>query len=156
MYLRITGKSKKISRKQVREAAFFFAGKLMSSRLIKTLEVYITFKDNLWRKEKLIGACEPQDIVTPREFKILIDPNESYKKILEVLAHEFVHIKQYAKGELRDYVYHPDMSKYRGEYYDAPDTDDDAYWDSPWEIEAYGREQGLRVRFMKHIKKKKR
>lgn len=58
------------------------------------------------------------------------------------LAHEMVHVKQFARGELYESTR---MSKQRwmGEWLDKePD-----YWDQPWEIEAHGRECGLFIRY---------
>jgi hypothetical protein len=59
------------------------------------------------------------------------------------LAHELVHVKQYLNGEMRDYV--DGSYKFLGQKYKPiPDGDEtEEYYDSPCEIEAYGREQGL-------------
>jgi len=54
-----------------------------------------------------------------------------------------VHLKQYAKGELKDYARVKSI-KWKGQVYDEDRID---YWDHPWEIEAYGRERGLYIRF---------
>jgi hypothetical protein len=63
--------------------------------------------------------------------------------ILLDLGHELVHVKQYLNGEMRDYV--DGSYKFLGQKYKPiPDGDEtDEYYDSPSEIEAYGREQGL-------------
>lgn len=57
---------------------------------------------------------------------------------LMTLAHECVHLKQYAMGEIDE-----NMNTWKGTR--VPKSTD--YWDSPWEIEAYGREKGLYIRF---------
>jgi len=55
-----------------------------------------------------------------------------------------VHVKQYAKGELKDYV-RMNKTKWRDEIIESDELD---YWDQPWEIEAHGRERGLYFRFL--------
>jgi hypothetical protein len=75
----------------------------------------------------------------PREFTIEIDKSLNLKTMLLVLAHECVHVKQYATGELDD-----NLSVWRGR---KVNSDKVPYWEHPWEIEAYGREKGLYVRF---------
>jgi len=58
-----------------------------------------------------------------------------------------VHLKQYAKGELKDYIKPARMIGWMGEKYLMEELD---YWEQPWEIEAYGREKGLYFKFMQH------
>jgi hypothetical protein len=69
--------------------------------------------------------------------------------MLIALAHEMVHVKQYATGESRQYERMPYVTKFRGVMVNTNTMD---YWDLPWEIEAFGRELGLYVRFMEHWK----
>lgn len=71
----------------------------------------------------------------PRDFLIEINKNISGRDVLKVLAHEMVHIKQFAYGETNE-----DLTLWCGEYIDSDNVD---YYDHPWEIEAYGKEQGL-------------
>jgi hypothetical protein len=75
-------------------------------------------------------------------------PEIRLRNLLVDLGHELVHVKQYLNGELRDYV--DGSYKYLGQKYDPiPDGKEniDKYFDSPMEIEAYGREWGLYVSF---------
>jgi hypothetical protein len=59
-----------------------------------------------------------------------------------------VHVKQHAKNELQSGVMVATRgglkmySKWQGEIW-KPKPREDHYFDSPWEIEAYGREVGL-------------
>jgi len=71
------------------------------------------------------------------------------KRLMYDLAHELVHIKQYLNNELFDYV--DGKARFKGEVFHAgqsPD-DDETYYNSPWEIEAYGREHGMYKMFSK-------
>ena len=74
------------------------------------------------------------------------------KKLMYDVAHELVHIKQYLNNELFDYV--DGKARYKGQVFHSGHSDDlEKYFDSPWEIEAYGREYGLYKVFVKKIKK---
>lgn len=64
------------------------------------------------------------------------------KSLFMNLGHELVHVKQYLNGEIFDYV--SGDVRYKGTYFDSTWLEDEeAYYDSPWEVEAYGREYGL-------------
>ena len=63
------------------------------------------------------------------------------RKLLETIAHEMVHVKQYARGELYQGIR---VNKYRWQGKWVGNMD---YWDEPWEIEAHGREAGLFIRW---------
>jgi hypothetical protein len=58
------------------------------------------------------------------------------------LAHEFVHVKQWVKGDMYEYI-HPNKVRFMNKIYDISKMD---YYDFPWEIEAHGRQLGLFVR----------
>ena len=71
-------------------------------------------------------------------------------EVIRILAHEMVHVKQYVMDELTGVTYARWMGK------DYIDEDNPySYYDSPWEIEAYGREIGLIKRWNDYIEKKK-
>ena len=71
-----------------------------------------------------------------------VDITGSKRRIMETIAHEMVHIKQYAKGELVD------LSRCGSTRWleNVVDTSTN-YWDLPWEIEAHGKEPGLFIRW---------
>ena len=75
----------------------------------------------------------------PRKFLIEIHPGIGVRNILETLAHEMVHIKQYINGETDD-----QLTVWRGQSVDSNVIE---YWSHPWEIDAYGREVGLFTKF---------
>lgn len=77
------------------------------------------------------------------------------KKIMLDLAHELTHIKQYINNELFDYV--EGKVRYKGKVYHLGHAADEAaYYNSPWEIEAYGREFGFYAMFKKKIKQEEK
>ena len=78
-------------------------------------------------------------------------PQVRLKKILIDLGHELVHIKQYLNNEIFDYK--SGDIRYKGSYFDSSYAEnEELYYDSPWEVEAYGREWGLYVMFCKKLK----
>ena len=65
-----------------------------------------------------------------------------------------MHVKQYATGQMKEYIHKP-IVRYHGKYY-LEDEGEKDYWDSPWEIDAYGREYGLYYRWDQYLTKKKK
>ena len=63
-----------------------------------------------------------------------------------------VHLKQFAKGEMRDMMT-ADKTEWLGQSMHSRSLD---YYDLPWEIEAHGREVGLFVRWAEAHKLGKR
>ena len=95
----------------------------------------------------------------PRAFRIYLDHHrmetnemtgetrtdmEWFIEILKTLAHEIVHVKQYALGELK---WRDAGLLYKGVNHEAMSLME--YFELPYEIEAYGREKGLLYGFLK-------
>ncbi len=120
----------------------WFGHMLMNAKLCDTLSIYV--ENDL--EGNHCGEVEEHynDGRRPRTFTIRVHPNLSKRKYLLTLAHEMSHVKQYASGELRDGV---KTTRWRGEVYET----EPSYFDSPWEIDAYGRELGLYLRFKEHL-----
>jgi hypothetical protein len=73
------------------------------------------------------------------------------KMLMMNVGHEMIHIKQYLNNELFDYV--DGKARYKGQVFHLGHSDDlEKYFDSPWEIEAYGREYGLYKVFVRKLK----
>ena len=143
MIIHVKGSNKAV-RKLVEIAAWYYAEKLMGKRLINNLEININLKRNLYEKDKSEGTAIWEDESSrPKEFTIELDCDTKVRNILITLAHEMVHIKQWAKGEMYEYA---DLGKVRfmKTKYDMNNLN---YWDFPWEIEAYGKQLGLFIRF---------
>ena len=147
MLLHIKGSNKKV-RKVVEQAAWYYAEKLMGKRLLGSLEITINLKKNLLTKEGNEGsAIWEDDGYRSREFSIELDTTVKIRNLLITLAHEMVHVKQWAKNEMYEYM-EPHMVRFKGEKIHLKETD---YWDYPWEIEAYGKQLGLFVRFCEEM-----
>ena len=64
------------------------------------------------------------------------------------LAHEMVHVKQYARGELKDYL-RDDVVRWKRKIFRLSEVE---YWTSPWEVEAYEKDKILYEAFKKERK----
>ena len=117
----------------------------MSKRLADSLYIRVEFIDKLDENNEFDGDCGYEDEdVRPKEFVIRVNNNLKLSKKLRTICHEMVHVKQYATGEMR-YMWRPARNtKFQGMLY----PDEIEYWDSPWEIEAFGREPGLYTRWI--------
>lgn len=124
------GTNKNVSRSEMIRAAHFFLEKLVGLRLTKNLDVMIMCRDS----EVFHGTADWIDRnLYPREFEIMINRGLSKEDQLVALAHELVHVKQYARGELKEVLVGPTKLKWKGQFFL---WEKDNYWDTPWEIEA--------------------
>ena len=123
----------------VERAAKFYAKELITdTRIRNNCHTTIRFDGKL----EEYGYASVEDYNSkkePREFLIEIHPGIGARKILETLAHEMVHVKQYIYNETND-----DLSVWHGKKYNSDKMD---YWSHPWEIDAHGREIGLITKF---------
>jgi Zn-dependent peptidase ImmA (M78 family) len=148
MHIKVRKNNDKISADEIKYATKWFAEMLMSPKMIKTIDILIANNND----DGLKGSTECYDdgCRTPRTFTIRIDSNLSRKNQLLTLAHEMVHVKQFANGEMKDHRRNPDVVRWNKQSVNCEQTE---YWDLPWEIEAYGREYGLYIRYTDHLRK---
>lgn len=131
--------------KVLEEAARFFAKQLLHPRTVQKIELDIEIENRL----DVEGECiSEDDHKNPRYFTIRLR-KQKLDSMIKTLAHEMVHVKQYAKNELGKELALARIGKglrivtrWQGELW-SPKSKEDDYWDAPWEIEAYGREVGL-------------
>jgi hypothetical protein len=141
MIVKIKGKNEKITRKELLMATKYFARSLMSERLCKNLTIHLTCDIN--------HHCHGSSVWTdrndrPREFDIIINSSLGKRTQLITLAHEMVHVKQHAVGELKSMLRKRE-ERWHGRYIKE---DEMHYFEKPWEVEAYGRELGLYQMYM--------
>ena len=148
MNINISGKSNKLSKKESRQILLWAADRLMGERLSKNVEVNLVFKN--MKHEPASGYCWPEDFGERynRIFCIEVNTNKTRRNQIRTLLHEMVHVKQHAKNQLRcgpqvfsrgKYI---PTSKWNGSVW-RPRSKECDYFDSPWEIEAYGLEESL-------------
>lgn len=129
------------------EACEFVVDKLMP-RLKHKLEIRFQGDPELTEREGIHGDCVYTEWTPgpPRDFVIRIDTSLDPLEFLTCVMHEMVHVKQWARNEMRLYERGPfGMVRWHKEKIDEKNLD---YYDLPWEIEAHGREQGLCVQFL--------
>jgi hypothetical protein len=143
MRVRVTGNVRPSLKEKLVEATRFYADHLMSSRLCEALYIHIRYSE----PKGLVGECETLDEDErryPRKFRIALKPVRNKEELFMTLAHELVHVKQFACGELR-FLESTGKTKWKGKHVNDEELD---YYDHPWEIEAYGREKGLFYRYV--------
>jgi len=128
----------------LKQAAEFFANQLMDPRTVRNLTLDIEVRKNF----DVDGECVDEDgIRNPRWFTIGLK-SQDISDMIRTLGHEMVHVKQHAKDELKSGILVPTRgglkmtNRWLGEIW-KPKGKEHHYFDSPWEIEAYGREVGL-------------
>ena len=131
----------KSQQKYVRSITKFCVKKLMPR--MDSLELNIRLRN--FGKDDSYGYClatDNADLARPREFDIDINSTKKLRTLLETVAHELVHVKQFARGELYQSTV---TMKHRwcGRWYQRTPN----YWNQPWEWEASGREKGLFVQW---------
>jgi len=131
----------KTQKKYTKSMVKFCADMLMPR--IHNLEINLRLKD--FKEDDSYGyalATDDADANRPREFDLDINTDARLRRLLETVAHEMVHVKQFARGEL----YQSSMTakhRWQGNW----QRSEKEYWDLPWEIEAHGRECGLFCRW---------
>jgi len=122
----------------VHRATKFFADSLLTKQMQENTLIVVKFNKKI--KDQGYATVEGYNSRNmPREFLIEVRPDIGVVEILRTIAHEMVHVKQFAYGHTND-----TLSKWHDLKIDPDDLD---YWDHPWEIEANGMESGLITKF---------
>ena len=133
---------------------FAMARLVPSKRLRNNVSINVHLKHHEEGGEAMLS--EDADRYRPRDFKVIIDHHQAeiddYGRtrtdtewghtILRTLAHELVHVKQYLVGDL---TWRDRGMLWRGVIF-APEYLTDQL-ETPYEVEAYGKEKGLLVSF---------
>lgn len=150
MEIRHRGWNTDLSRSEIEYATNFFLKRLMSPQLASKLKLNIAIKDI----GKFKADCTQESVIigtNPKEYWVNISKTLKRRASLRALAHECVHIKQGATGQMWDYS-GADAGWTRWNKRDVRDKDW-AYKQRPWEKEAYRREKTLYNAYMRHLKK---
>ena len=130
------------------EAAHYYLERLLPDNY-QEITLLIRLKKNHGEHKGVKGSCVwEDDRDDPSEFEIILDSSMCTKALLRYLAHECVHCKQYFTQEMCD-TKHVEIVRWKGVKIDMRKVD---YYDHPWEIDAYGREEGLYQHFVKKFK----
>lgn len=127
-------KDKRLEDYVIRSIEFYGKKLIKNTRIYNNIHIEVQFTSDI----KDMGSASIDGYNSAkkaRDFLIEINNKISGKNVLMTLAHEMIHIKQYVYGEMDD-----QLSMWKGEIVDENAME---YYDHPWEIEAYGKEQGL-------------
>jgi hypothetical protein len=139
MKIQTRGRPDKVELAEIRQAAVWYAHRLMGPRLAKNIQLKLVFKQDLRYNRNIWAECGCKDPgPRPRKFVITMDAHAARKTMLLTLAHEMTHVKQFARRELIE-IKADVLFKWYGEVF----GDEVHYYETPWEIEAHGREIGL-------------
>lgn len=130
------------ARTTIRAAAMFFLQELLGTRKAANTDVDIRLVKLRCGASGYCHIHEGEDnSYAPKWFNIDIDGSMSLKTILETLAHEMVHLRQFRNKELG---YRENYTRWMGRAYrlDIP------YDREPWEKEAYALEKVLVAKFV--------
>lgn len=134
----------KVSRAYVQALANFYATRLNLDRSKFTLRIYSVV--GLKKAQCMNGMVASE---APGEITMGLDSKLSKEQLCNTIAHEMVHVKQRAKGQLKIIIKQDKVSyMWMGKLC----TKD--YYDCPWELEAFSRERVLAnevIRLLKAI-----
>jgi hypothetical protein len=161
MIITITGTKSEKRKGLLTAATKFYAHLLLPKRTVECLNVEVILNPKL----KDYGYCMSDgDDRSPKEFQIELQTgrDRNDEDLFKTLAHEMVHLKQYAKNELKASLAVKQVGNtmtfgttWMSEIYEFKKSQH-GYWDAPWEIEAYGRELGMYIRWCEHLEGIKR
>lgn len=113
------------------DATHYFGTFLFSSRIVKNIDINLIVRSNM-REHGLCGVVDYNSINRARSFEIELRKKRSIRSMVQTLAHEMVHAKQYAHNEMNEMD-----STWKGKRVNVRRLN---YVDWPWEVEAFGME----------------
>lgn len=119
-------------------SVYYFASQLIGKNILKSITINLKFVEKLdsYGTSLVTGYNQSGK---PRVFEIEVRNHLSAKTTLKTIAHEIVHVKQFAKNEVD-----PPLTMWKGKKIDTKKVE---YYKLPWEIEAYGLTYGLYINF---------
>jgi hypothetical protein len=155
--IHITGGNAK-KRNTVKKAARWMLGYALGTRLANNICLDITLEENLKETRFYGSVIWEDDNQRPRSFDMELCNYLKDRMLYRVLAHEIVHIRQYATGDLKDLATQADYCKWKNKMVKSEGPGKVNYFDLPWEVEAR-REQEIILREWKkshgyHFKQK--
>ncbi len=155
MLVRTHGINQRLTKKELRDATKFMSGLLMSKRLCKniTIHIYSVEGPPILDGSKCKAYMIPWDSRPHRSFRIYIDSTRNKREQLHTLGHEITHVKQYAKGEVKDIT--NVLAIWKNEEHSLEcEKDKIDYFFRPWEVESFGYERGLYKKYIQHVKRR--
>jgi hypothetical protein len=154
--IKIFGPCYGLSKRETRYYLEWLGQKLLGSRLSKNIDLIVVNREGLsadaYGTLAYVYGIGDEYLKNHRRFRLVIERDiQSRKKKLQTLAHEMVHVKQLARGEMNSKL---DPSSWRGPVnYKIGEALE--YADNPWEVEAFGREEILVYKYTEHLRNQK-
>lgn len=126
--IQVTGGTKR-QRELVESIAHYSIRKLMPRKRVLDINIHLA------RLDDALGYAHEE---FPGSYVVEIHKGQGLRRLLETVAHEMVHVKQYARREITG------KDTWLGKFVNSKTVN---YYDLPWEIEAHGREVGLFLRW---------
>ena len=133
--IHVTGGTRK-KQKMLKNAARWMLGYTLGSRLANNIEITIRIDESLKDTSIYATVLWEDNNHRPRSFDMEICNHIKDRMLFRVLAHEIVHIRQYATGDLKDLAVRADFSKWKNKLIKTEGEGRTKYWDLPWEVEA--------------------
>lgn len=138
-------------------------GKMMSTRLANTLRITVKVRGSIviGGDKNFNGACHAIDISEienrkSKKYTIEVRKGLEYSDLFTVLAHELVHVHQFAQGRLRSVKKNGRWVKtWRENGVTKVYELDHPYMDRPWEVEAFKLERGYRDEYIRTAYKRR-
>ena len=137
MKVSVRGQNNVLSKSEIRYLVSFFGNILLGKRLWNN--IYVEVYNDQYQSHEM-GFCNPIDFDerSPRDFEICINRTMSKIEQITTIAHEMVHVKQFALNEFKVFDNHE--YKWRGKKVRHPRK---RHRDLPWEKEAIASEPWL-------------
>ena len=147
MKLRVLNSKNPTQRSDIRNLTQKIVNHLIRPGIAKNLNITVRIKDN--NLDGCMGWCQPLDNHLPRRFEIVLSSRLNKRTLMQTLAHELVHVKQFAQDELKFLVNSVEpRQRWHNERFDENTT----YWNQPWEKEARKMERPLLMKWARSQK----
>jgi hypothetical protein len=123
-------------RKMLKRAARWMLGYALGNRLANNITLKIRIDETLINTRFYGSVIWEDNNSRPRKYDMEICNYLTDRTMYKVLAHEIVHIRQYATGDLKDLATQANYCKWKNELVQADGPGKVSYFHLPWEIEA--------------------
>lgn len=145
MELTVRG-GKKHQRQLARLIARKVIPNLVGTRLYQKISLDIVIRKDLQKREQMYGSCDWLDHnERPKFYEIELDDQMSFKNTAITICHELIHLKQFAKGQLKDYG-HSEKARWMQTIVNHERV---KYHNLPWEKEAYALQNKVFIKMLK-------
>lgn len=139
----------KHTKKEIKLATEYLCDVIFKPRLSRNIYVEVRLIKDKLRKECAMADINCTDQPrNSRMFDLEIDNNLSYKSTICSIAHELIHARQFARGELSA-TFYPPYLRFKGEIINETQT---RYYELPYEFEPHAREDDLFYQWLAHKK----